>query len=202
MYCDIRSQFIPSISTGSAFVRNSCSISTASRMMLVTRSRVGFCTRYLNIRQAKSQCRPSSREISSFEKVKPGIRPRFFSQKMAAKLPLKKMPSTAANATTRSPKLAFLLEIQFSAQSAFFFTHGSVSMALNRNSLRKVMAQEKKQNHQANEVGGPNCNSSLTVPWSRGCTCRSGANTSRCGRFPSRSGIRRSSALRLPAPPG
>lgn len=37
-------------------------------------------------RQAKSQCRPSSREISSLEKVRPGIRPRFLSQKMAQKL--------------------------------------------------------------------------------------------------------------------
>uniref|UniRef100_A0A8W7PH27 Uncharacterized protein n=1 Tax=Anopheles coluzzii TaxID=1518534 RepID=A0A8W7PH27_ANOCL len=142
MYCDIRSQFMPSISTGSAFVRNSCSIRTASRMISVTRSFDGFCTRYLNIRQAKSQCSPSSREISSFEKVSPGIRPRFFSQKIAAKLPLKKIPSTAANATTRSPKLAFLLEIQFSAQSAFRFTHGSVSMALNRNSLQGERANE------------------------------------------------------------
>ena len=37
-------------------------------------------------RQAKSQWRPSSREMSSLEKVRPGIRPRFFSQKMAQKL--------------------------------------------------------------------------------------------------------------------
>ena len=38
-------------------------------------------------RHAKSQCMPSSREMSSFEKVRPGIRPRFFSQKMAQKEP-------------------------------------------------------------------------------------------------------------------
>ena len=31
-------------------------------------------------------CRPSSRDISSLENVSPGIRPRFFSQKMAQKL--------------------------------------------------------------------------------------------------------------------
>jgi hypothetical protein len=36
--------------------------------------------------QAKSVCRPSSREMSSLEKVSPGIRPRFFSQKIAQKL--------------------------------------------------------------------------------------------------------------------
>ena len=44
----------------------------------------------------------SSLEMSSLLKVRPGIRPRFFSQKMAAKEPEKKMPSTEAKATTRS----------------------------------------------------------------------------------------------------
>lgn len=37
-------------------------------------------------RHAKSQCNPSSREISSLEKVSPGIKPRFFSQKIEQKL--------------------------------------------------------------------------------------------------------------------
>lgn len=41
---------------------------------------------HLYKRQAKSQWRPSSLEISSFENVKPGIKPRFFSQKIAQKL--------------------------------------------------------------------------------------------------------------------
>lgn len=41
---------------------------------------------YLYRRQAKSQCRPSSLEISSFENVKPGIKPLFLSQKMEQKL--------------------------------------------------------------------------------------------------------------------
>ena len=41
--------------------------------------------------------------MSSFEKVSPGIFPRFFSQKMAAKEPEKKIPSTAAKATILSP---------------------------------------------------------------------------------------------------
>ena len=45
---------------------------------------------------------PSSREISSFENVSPGMSPRFLSQKIAAKEPLKKIPSTAAKATTRT----------------------------------------------------------------------------------------------------
>ena len=71
---------------------------------------------------------PSSLEISSFEKLRPGIRPRFFNQKIEQKLPEKKMPSTAAKAIKRSAKLAF--SIQLSAQSAFFLTHASVSIAL------------------------------------------------------------------------
>lgn len=41
--------------------------------------------------------------MSSLEKVSPGIRPLFFSQKIAANEPEKKMPSTAAKATTLSP---------------------------------------------------------------------------------------------------
>ena len=54
---------------------------------------------------AKSQCMPSSRLMSSLEKLRPGIKPRFLSQKMEQKLPEKKMPSTAAKATMRSAKL-------------------------------------------------------------------------------------------------
>ena len=45
-------------------------------------------------------CVPSSRLINSFENVNPGIKPRFFNQKMAAKEPEKKMPSTQAKATS------------------------------------------------------------------------------------------------------
>lgn len=41
--------------------------------------------------------------MSSLEKVSPGIRPLFFSQNIAAKDPEKKIPSTAAKATTLSP---------------------------------------------------------------------------------------------------
>ena len=59
---------------------------------------------HLYMRQAKSVCIPSSREMSSLENVRPGMRPRFFSQKIAANEPEKKMPSTAANAITRSPE--------------------------------------------------------------------------------------------------
>jgi hypothetical protein len=55
-------------------------------------------------RQAKSVCMPSSRLISSFEKVSPGINPRFLIQKIAQKDPEKKIPSIAAKATRRSAK--------------------------------------------------------------------------------------------------
>ncbi|KAH0923845.1 hypothetical protein HID58_023863, partial [Brassica napus] len=48
---------------------------------------------------------PSSREINSLEKVKPGMSPRFFSQKIEQKLPEKKIPSTQANATILSAKV-------------------------------------------------------------------------------------------------
>lgn len=53
----------------------------------------------------------SSLEMSSLLKVKPGMRPLFFIQKIEAKLPEKKIPSTAANATMRSPNVAVLLAI-------------------------------------------------------------------------------------------
>lgn len=46
--------------------------------------------------------------MSSLEKVSPGIRPRFFSQKMEQKEPEKKMPSTQAKATSRSAKRSAL----------------------------------------------------------------------------------------------
>ena len=45
---------------------------------------------------------------------------------MAANEPEKKIPSTAANAMMRSPKLAVFELIHFSAQSAFLLTHGTI----------------------------------------------------------------------------
>lgn len=77
----------------------------------------------------------SSREMSSLLKVRPGMRPLFFNQKIDAKLPEKKIPSTAANATIRSPNEAVSLAIHCKAQSALRLTHGIVSTALNRKSL-------------------------------------------------------------------
>lgn len=51
-----------------------------------TRSALSLLTMCLYRQQAKSQCSPSSRLMSTLEKDSPGMRPRFFSQKMAQKL--------------------------------------------------------------------------------------------------------------------
>lgn len=51
--------------------------------------------------------------MSSLEKVSPGIKPLFFSQKIDAKEPEKKIPSTAANATTRSPVKRRQIDINY-----------------------------------------------------------------------------------------
>ena len=58
MYCFISLAFIPMREHGRASVRNSCSILTASAMIDLIRSSEGLWTRWLNIRQAKSQWRP------------------------------------------------------------------------------------------------------------------------------------------------
>ena len=76
---------------------------------------------------------PSSRVMSSLENVNPGINPLFFSQKILAKLPEKKIPSTAENAMSLIAKLERRSAIQRSAHSAFLRTHGMVSTALRRN---------------------------------------------------------------------
>jgi hypothetical protein len=51
---------------------------------------------------------------------------------MEAKEPEKKMPSTAANAMSRSPNVERRSEIHFSAQSAFRLMQGMFSMASKR----------------------------------------------------------------------
>jgi hypothetical protein len=74
---------------------------------------------------------PSSREMSSLLKVRPGIRLRFLSQKMEQNEPEKKMPSTAAKATRRSAKVQLSDLIHLSAHCALLCTAGMVSTALN-----------------------------------------------------------------------
>src|SRR5690606_41966952 len=108
MYWFISVAFMPIKETGSASVTNSCSILTASRIISCTRASVSLFSSMEYSKQAKSQCSPSSREMSSLEKVKPGIKPRFFSQKIEQNEPEKKIPSTAANAIKRSGKFSEL----------------------------------------------------------------------------------------------
>ena len=80
MYCDINLEFIPIRSTGSASHTNSFSISTAFTMIFVTSSAGSLFSSFLYSRHAKSQCMPSSREMSSLLNVRPGIKPLFLSQ--------------------------------------------------------------------------------------------------------------------------
>ncbi|KAH3680048.1 hypothetical protein WICPIJ_008429 [Wickerhamomyces pijperi] len=103
-------------------------------MIFSTMSADGLFFKWANNKQAKSVWRPSSRQINSLEKVKPGIKPLFFNQKMEAKEPEKKIPSTAAKATNLSPNKASSSEIHLRAQSAFCLIHGMFSMALNKKS--------------------------------------------------------------------
>jgi hypothetical protein len=60
------------------------------------------------------------------------MRPRFFNQKIEAKEPEKKIPSTAAKAISRSAKVDRSSEIHLRAQLAFFWMQGMVSIASNR----------------------------------------------------------------------
>jgi hypothetical protein len=59
--------------------------------------------------------------------------PRFLSQNTAQKLPEKKIPSMAANATSRSANEHVVNHLK--AHSALSFTLGMVSMALKRKSF-------------------------------------------------------------------
>nr|GMD37886.1 CPXV051A protein [Ipomoea batatas] len=78
---------------------------------------------------AKSQCKPSSREINSFERrTTPASNRAFFSQNIAQKLPEKKIPSTQAKANKRSANDSEP-SIQRRAHLAFFSTQGTVSIA-------------------------------------------------------------------------
>ena len=95
-----------------------------------TRSRDRRFLRCEYRQHAKSQCRPSSRLMSTLEKDSPGIRQRFFNQKMEQKEPEKWMPSTQAKPTRRSANTLEEL-IQRMAHSAFLATVGMVWMASN-----------------------------------------------------------------------
>ena len=76
--------------------------------------------RWEKSKQAKSVCMSSSRLMSSFEKVSPGMRPRSLSQKIDANEPEKKMPSTTANATRRSANVASRSEIVVGTSQEYY----------------------------------------------------------------------------------
>src|SRR5436309_3321013 len=72
MYSHIKVEFIPINSTGSESLTNSSSMATASRTISCTRLGGSLFTNLEYIKQAKSQCSPSSRLMSSLEKHNPG----------------------------------------------------------------------------------------------------------------------------------
>src|SRR5210317_2665529 len=92
---------------------------------------LGLFLNNLKSSTANSWWRPSSREMSSFEKQRPGMRPRFLSQKIAQKLPLKNIPSTHAKANRRSANERDFASNHFMAHFAFFSIHGTVWIASN-----------------------------------------------------------------------
>jgi len=61
---------------------------------------------------------------------RPGTKPRFLSQKVETNDPLKKIPSTTANATRCSVKVERVSEIQERARSVFPLMLGIVSTAV------------------------------------------------------------------------
>ncbi len=125
-------EFIPINSTGRASTTNSISIATALLMISTIQDSGSRLVSFEYMRHAKSQWSPSLRLISSLLKHRPGIRPRFFNQKIAQKEPEKKMPSTAANAIMRLAKLAEAASHHLRAHCAFWWTHGVVSIARSR----------------------------------------------------------------------
>lgn len=83
---------------------------------------------------ANSVCNPSSRAINSLEKHNPGMRPRFFNQKIEANDEEKNIPSTAANAIKRTGNDDDASSIQRIHHSALAATDGIVLIALNSDS--------------------------------------------------------------------
>ena len=120
-------EIIPISSTRRATTRNSISILTVLLILMISmiRDSGSRLTSFEYSRHAKSQCSPSSRQISSLLKLSPGIRPHFLSQKMAKKDPEKKLPLTAVNAIVRLAKLAVVVLHQLRAYCAFHWTQGA-----------------------------------------------------------------------------
>ena len=66
---------------------------------------------------------------------------------MAANDPEKKMPSTAAKATSRSPNVAFSDWIHFNAQSAFLFTQGTGKQCLKWQIIKNMFRHKFEVSH-------------------------------------------------------
>ena len=125
-------EFIPISLTGRASTTNSISTATVLLMISTIQDSGSRLTSFEYRRHAKSQWSPSSWLISSLLKHKPGIKPHFFSQKIAQKEPKKKMPSMAANAIMRLAKLAEVVLHHLIAHCAFHWTHGTVLITRRR----------------------------------------------------------------------
>ena len=82
------------------------SISTASANIAWVSFWLNLSSNLLYNRHAKSVCSPSSRDMNSLLRVRPGNRFWLLNQKIQQKAPLKKTPSTIANAIRRVAKLA------------------------------------------------------------------------------------------------
>ncbi|AGE49027.1 hypothetical protein ATCVBr0604L_043R [Acanthocystis turfacea Chlorella virus Br0604L] len=128
MYWLIRSEFMPIIRQGMASHMKSFSLATASSTMLLTTSRDSFFSSFEYRSSPNCWWRPSSRLMNSLERPRPGMSPRFRSQKMAQNDPENRRPSTHTHATSRSAKERSR-EKYFEAHAAFLPTAGIVSMA-------------------------------------------------------------------------
>lgn len=93
-------ELMPIRSDGNDSVMNFFYMDTASVIIYWILSLVNLFSSKVYKWQAKSVWSPSSREMSSFENVSPGINDLFFNQKMAQNDPEKNIPSTAAKATS------------------------------------------------------------------------------------------------------
>ncbi|AGE57516.1 hypothetical protein ATCVNTS1_048R [Acanthocystis turfacea Chlorella virus NTS-1] len=136
MYWLIRSEFMPIMRQGMASQMKSFSLATASSTMLFTTSRDSLFSSFEYKSSPNCWWRPSSRLMNSLDNPRPGMSPRFRSQKMAQNDPENRRPSTHTQATRRSAKERSR-EKYFEAHAAFFPTAGIVSIA-SKSLLRSV----------------------------------------------------------------
>ncbi|ABT15937.1 hypothetical protein FR483_n652R [Paramecium bursaria Chlorella virus FR483] len=130
-YCPISSEFMPIIRQGIASQMNSFSLATASSTIAFTCARDSLFSSFEYRSSPNCWCRPSSRLMNSLDRPRPGITPRFLSQKIAQKDPENSRPSTHTHATRRSAN-DLSCDKNFCAHAAFFPTAGIVSIASKR----------------------------------------------------------------------